>query len=175
MFSSATRGPNRTLPAFDVTGDIDIFFRKFEALIKNCKWPEHETLGRLVSDCLQGDATEILASLPSEFQLTYTNLKDKLYTFNGSRQYQNNFQQELQDISRKSSESLQLFCKRITVLVNKAYYFLHMNVNRMGWMLLFVAVILTMLTHRGPVTQYCGGSILCKNSIFFTMKEFPQI
>ena len=31
------------------------------------------------------------------------------------------------------------------------------------------------LTHRGPVTHYCGGSILCKNPIFFTMKEFPQI
>ena len=25
------------------------------------------------------------------------------------------------------------------------------------------------LTHRGPVTQYCGGSILCRNPIFFTM------
>ena len=32
-----------------------------------------------------------------------------------------------------------------------------------------------LLTHRGPVTQYGGGSILCKNPIFFTMKEFPQI
>ena len=31
------------------------------------------------------------------------------------------------------------------------------------------------LTHRGPVTQYCDGSILCKNPIFFTIKEFPQI
>ena len=31
------------------------------------------------------------------------------------------------------------------------------------------------LTHRGPVTQYGGGSILCKTPIFFTMKEFPQI
>ena len=30
-------------------------------------------------------------------------------------------------------------------------------------------------SHRGPVTQYCGGSILCKNPIFFTMKEFLQI
>ena len=26
------------------------------------------------------------------------------------------------------------------------------------------------LNHRGPVTQYSGGSILCKNPIFFTMK-----
>ena len=31
------------------------------------------------------------------------------------------------------------------------------------------------LTHRDPVTQYCGGSILRKTPIFFTMKEFPQI
>ena len=31
------------------------------------------------------------------------------------------------------------------------------------------------LTDHGPVTQYCGGSIFCKNPIFFTMKEFPQI
>ena len=31
------------------------------------------------------------------------------------------------------------------------------------------------LIHSGPVTQYCGGSILYKNSILFTMKEFPQI
>ena len=31
------------------------------------------------------------------------------------------------------------------------------------------------LTHRGPVTQYGGGNILCKNPLFFTMKEFPQI
>ena len=31
---------------------------------------------------------------------------------------------------------------------------------------------LMLLTHCGPVMQYCGGSILCKNPIFFTMKEF---
>ena len=34
---------------------------------------------------------------------------------------------------------------------------------------------ISQLTHHGPVTQYCGGSILCKNPIFFIMKEFPQI
>ena len=38
-----------------------------------------------------------------------------------------------------------------------------------------VTQLLNTLTHRGPVTQYCGGSILCKNPIFFTMKEIPQI
>ena len=27
------------------------------------------------------------------------------------------------------------------------------------------------LTHCGPVTQYCGGKILCKNPKFFTIKE----
>ena len=31
------------------------------------------------------------------------------------------------------------------------------------------------LTHRGPVTQYGDGSTLCKNPLFFTMTEFPQI
>ena len=31
------------------------------------------------------------------------------------------------------------------------------------------------LTHCGRVTQYGNGSMLCKNFIFFTMKEFPQI
>ena len=31
------------------------------------------------------------------------------------------------------------------------------------------------LTHCGRVTQYGDCSMLCKNPIFFTMKEFPQI
>ena len=31
------------------------------------------------------------------------------------------------------------------------------------------------LTHWGRVTYYGGGSMLCKNPIFFIMKEFPQI
>ena len=31
------------------------------------------------------------------------------------------------------------------------------------------------LTHWGRVTHYGDGSMLCKNPIFFTMKEFPQI
>ena len=31
------------------------------------------------------------------------------------------------------------------------------------------------LTHCGRVLQYGDGSMLCKNPIFFTMKEFPQI
>ena len=31
------------------------------------------------------------------------------------------------------------------------------------------------LTHCGRVMQYGDGSMLCKNPIFFTVKEFPQI
>ena len=31
------------------------------------------------------------------------------------------------------------------------------------------------LTHCGRVTHYGDGSMLCKNPIFFIMKEFPQI
>ena len=32
-----------------------------------------------------------------------------------------------------------------------------------------------LLTHCGRETQYGDGSMLCKNRIFFIMKEFPQI
>ena len=31
------------------------------------------------------------------------------------------------------------------------------------------------LTHCGRVTHYGDGSMLCKNPMFFIMKEFPQI
>ena len=31
------------------------------------------------------------------------------------------------------------------------------------------------LTHCGRVTHYGDSSMLCKNPIFFIMKEFPQI
>ena len=34
---------------------------------------------------------------------------------------------------------------------------------------------LNVLTHCGRVTHYGDGSMLCKNPIFFIMKEFPQI
>ena len=39
----------------------------------------------------------------------------------------------------------------------------------------FFPQVLLSLTRCGPVTKYGGGSMLCKNPIFFTMKEFPQI
>ena len=39
----------------------------------------------------------------------------------------------------------------------------------------FLKITHLSLTHRGPVTQYCGGSMLCKNPIFFIIKELPQI
>ena len=34
---------------------------------------------------------------------------------------------------------------------------------------------ITHLSLKPIVTQYGGGSMLCKNPIVFTMKEFPQI
>ena len=40
---------------------------------------------------------------------------------------------------------------------------------------LFIHIYHQALTHCGRVTQYDDGSMLCKNPIFFTMKEFPQI
>ena len=51
--------------------------------------------------------------------------------------------------------------------------FLNLSAKHLGiWPFPDVTLL---LTHRGPVTQYCGGSILCKNPIFFTMKKFPRI
>ena len=38
-----------------------------------------------------------------------------------------------------------------------------------------VTANLDILTHCGPVTQYGGGSMLCKNPVFFAMKKFTQI
>ena len=50
---------------------------------------------------------------------------------------------------------------------------------KLWWLTVFLMSFekspISQLTHHGPVTQYCGGSILCKNPIFFIMKEFPQI
>ena len=38
-----------------------------------------------------------------------------------------------------------------------------------------ITMVACIVTIVEPVTQYGGGSTLCKNPIFFTMKEFPQI
>ena len=49
----------------------------------------------------------------------------------------------------------------------KEYYY-HHQIGSINYYLL--------LTHRGPVTQYCGGSILCKNPIFslyFSLWRIP--
>ena len=40
--------------------------------------------------------------------------------------------------------------------------------------LLLISLSLPLLTHRGPVTQYCGGSMLCKNPIFSLLKNSPK-
>ena len=73
-------GPRRVIPVFDGTGDIDVFFKKFESIVTACEWPEYETISRLMTDCLQGEAASILLTVPSDFIMTYTNVKKKLYT-----------------------------------------------------------------------------------------------
>ena len=115
------RGPNRTLPTFDGTGDVEVFFHRLEFLIKTCEWPEKETVSRLMSDCLQGEAASMLTSVPKDFELTYLNIKKKLYTYFSNRKDDAAYKQQLLEIVREPKESLQAFCKRVAVIANKAY------------------------------------------------------
>ena len=67
------------------------------------------------------------------------------------------------------------------------YIVLNLKIKQCDNNIMIVAVLLAIfvfyfdslnawaLTHHGPVMQYGCSSILCKNPIFFTMKEFPQI
>ena len=115
------RGPNRTLPTFDGTGDVEVFFHRLEFLIKTCEWPQKETVSRLMSDCLQGEAASMLTSVPKDFELTYLNIKKKLYTYFSNRKDDAAYKQQLLEIVREPKESLQAFCKRVAVIANKAY------------------------------------------------------
>ena len=115
------RGPNRTLRIFDGTGDVEVFFHRLEFLIKTCEWPEKETVSRLMSDCLQGEAASMLTSVPKDFELTYLNIKKKLYTYFSNRKDDAAYKQQLLEIVREPKESLQAFCKRVAVIANKAY------------------------------------------------------
>ena len=76
----AARGPNQVLLKHDGTEDMDVFFKKFEICIKNFNWNENEALSPLLSDSVQGQANTI-SSLPFNFEMTYANVKTKLYTF----------------------------------------------------------------------------------------------
>ena len=111
------------MPVFDGNGNIDIFFTKFETLVKTCQWSEQESISRLLSDCLQGDAATFLLSLPQDFEMTYSNFKKKIYTYYSPGNDVNFYQQQLLEITRKSGESLQEFCGRVVMLANKAYPF----------------------------------------------------
>ena len=73
-------GPRRVMPVFDGMGDIDVFFKKFESIVTVCEWPEHDTISRLMTDCMQGEAASILLTVPSEFIMTYTLKRNYIHT-----------------------------------------------------------------------------------------------
>ena len=114
-------GPRRVMPVFDGTGDIDVFFKKFESIVTVREWPEHKTISRLMTDCLQGEAPSILLTVPGDFIMTYTNVKKKLYTYFGNQKDSLLYQPKLHEITRRSNESLQDFCKHVAITANKAY------------------------------------------------------
>ena len=118
----AARGPNRVLPTYDGTEELDVFFWKFEICIKNFNWTENEALSRLLSDSIQGQANTTISSLPFNFEMTYANVKAKLYTYFGPKRDENYYQKQLQEISRQSGETLQKFSLRVADLANKAYH-----------------------------------------------------
>ena len=114
-------GPRRVMPVFDGTGDIDVFFKKFESIKTACEWPGHETISRLMTDCLQGEAASILLTIPSDFIMTYTNVKKKLYTYFGNQKDSLVYQMKLREITGRWNESLQDFCERVAITANEAY------------------------------------------------------
>ena len=107
------------MPVFDGTGDIDVFSKKFESIVTACEWPEHETISRLMTDCLQGEAASILLTVPSDFIMTYTNVKNKSYTYFGNQKDSLVYQLKLHEITRRSNKSLQDFCKRVAITPNE--------------------------------------------------------
>ena len=100
---------------------MDVFFKKFEICIKNFNWTENEALSRLLSDSIQGQANTMISFLPFNFEMTYANVKTKLYTFFLPKRDENYYQKQLQDLSRQSGETLQKFSLRVADLANKAY------------------------------------------------------
>ena len=81
LSAGGSKGPNRVLPTFDGVGDVDLFFKRFEFCTESFNWSEGETLSRLLTDSLQGKATEMLQCLPADFQMNYANIKYKLFSF----------------------------------------------------------------------------------------------
>ena len=115
------RGPNRTLPTFDGTCDVETFFDRLEFFIKTCEWPEKETVSRLISDCLQGEAASMLTSVPKDFELNHLKIKKKLCTYFSNREDAAAYKQQLLEIVREPKETLQTFCKCVGVVANKTY------------------------------------------------------
>ena len=113
--------PQRTMPIFDGTGDLDTFFTKFEILVTACNWTEKETICALLNDCLRGKAESIILSFPSDSVLTYHDVKYKMYVWFGSMRDKYYYQKQLSEITRKPSESMQEFHCRVAILANKAY------------------------------------------------------
>ena len=113
--------PQRTMPIFDGTGDLDTFFTKFEILVTACNWTEKETICVLLNDCLRGKAESIILSFPSDSVLTYHDVKYKMYVWFGSMRDKYYYQKQLSEITRKPSESMQEFHCRVAILANKAY------------------------------------------------------
>ena len=77
------------MPTYDGTEDLDVFFKKFEICIENFNWTENEALSRLLSDSIQGQANTMISSLPFSFEMTYANVKTKLYTYFGPKRDEN--------------------------------------------------------------------------------------
>ena len=113
--------PQRTMPIFDGTGDLDTFFTKFEILVTACNWTEKETICVLLNDCLRGKAESIILSFPSDSVLTYHDVKYKMYVWFGSMRDKYYYQKQLSEITRKPGESMQEFHSRVAILANKAY------------------------------------------------------
>ena len=113
--------PQRTMPIFDGTGDLDTFFTKFEILVTACNWTEKETICVLLNDCLRGKAESIILSFPSDSVLTYHDVKYKMYVWFGSMRDKYHYQKQLSEITRKPGESMQEFHSRVAILANKAY------------------------------------------------------
>ena len=132
LSAGGSRGPNRVLPTFDGVGHVDLFFKRFEFCIESFNWSEGESLSRLLTDSLQGKATEMLQCLPADFQMNYANIKYKLFSFFAPKHDRGYYVKQLEGITRNNGELLQDFCNRVSLLANKAYPFSSTDMHKNG-------------------------------------------
>ena len=92
--------PQRTMPIFDGTGDLDTFFTKFEILVTACDWTEKETICILLNDCLWGKAESIILSFPLDSVLIYHDVKYTMYVWFGSMRDKYYYQKQLSEITK---------------------------------------------------------------------------